>query len=147
MSRRRFKTVISRARFTVSPYTPRQMVELGKVVRDSVRVRILRAVDVSDQPAPPLKKKVKGRGYPEWKARVRPPAIRNWRLTGRTMGAMRVLSANQNRVVIGFSDAVANLRAWYNNRRHRQFGMSPSDWRAALASVRKLHAVKAEEIQ
>ena len=151
MASRRFKTKISRARFTVSPFTPQQMAELGAVARDSIKARIMRGVDVSDQPAPSLAIKIgrgsKGRGYAYWKSRKHPPAIRNWLYTGRTLGAMRVLTANQNRAVIGFSDAVANLRAWYNNRRHRQFGMAPSDWRAVIAAVRKLGAVKAKKVE
>jgi hypothetical protein len=64
--------------------------------------------------------------------------VRDWHLTGRTLRAMRVLSASAGKAVIGFSDPVANMRAVINNRRHRQFGVSPKDQQILLRKLASL---------
>ena len=75
-----------------------------------------------DQPAPPL-----SLGYGRRKQRLGLQNKRDWTLTGRTLRSMKVLSAGPNQARIGFTDATANFRASINNRRARQFGVSPSD--------------------
>jgi hypothetical protein len=139
MARRRFQPKISRARFVVSPFTSEQMVEIGQVAVDSILHRLERGQNVSDQPATPLKER-----YQKYKARRSPPAIRNWRLTGRTLRALRVLRANENRAVIGFRDPEAGRRAAINNRRERQFGLSPANWRDVIERVKQVRFVRAE---
>jgi hypothetical protein len=144
MARSTFKPRITRARFVVSPFTAEQMVEIGQTCVDSIKSRLERAENVYDQPAAPLKERKPGRGYKTYKSRRAPPAIRNWRFTGRTLRAMRVLRANENRAVIGFSDPVAVLRAAINNRRERQFGVSPANWKDIIAAVKRLRLVRVE---
>ncbi len=144
MARSTFKTQITRARFVVSPFTAEQMVEIGQLCVDSIKARLARAENVYDQPAAPLKERRPGRGYKSYKSRKAPPAVRNWKLTGRTLRAMRVLRAKENRAVIGFSDPVAAMRAAINNRRERQFGVSPANWRDILAAVKAIRLVRAE---
>lgn len=155
MARSAFRPKITRARFVVSPFTAQQMVEIGNACVDSIKARLERAENVYDQPAPPLSMRYRenwrahklvsfgaDRGYRAYKARKAPPAIRNWKLTGRTLRGMRVLRANENRVVIGFSDPVAGMRAAINNRRERQFGVSPANWRDILRAVREFRFLR-----
>jgi hypothetical protein len=139
MARRRFQTKITRARFVVSPFTSEQMVEIGQAAVGSILDRIERGENVLDQPAAPLAKR-----YQAYKARRSPPAIRNWKLTGRTLRALRLLRANENRAVIGFSDPEAGRRAAINNQRERQFGLSPANWRDVIERVKQVRFVRAE---
>jgi hypothetical protein len=115
-----FETTIKRARFDVSGYEPIRMIEIADKLGQSIIGRISSGQDVHDAPAPALKE-----GYAKWKARKHPPAIRNWQFTGRTLRSMKTLTASDNRAVIGFIDAESNKRAAINNRRARQFGVSP----------------------
>lgn len=63
--------------------------------------------------------------------------IRDWTLTGHTLSNLVVLKASTNRCTIGFTSAArpggrgitAAGVAAINNRRHRQFGVSPNDKR------------------
>jgi hypothetical protein len=137
-----FQTKISKARFVVSPFTAQQMVELGQVAVDSIKSRLERAENVYDQPAKPLSEGRRGTGYRRYKSGKAPPAIRNWKLTGRTLRGMNVLRANENRAVIGFSDPVAAMRAAINQKRERQFGLSPANWKDIFAAVRRIRFVR-----
>ncbi len=147
---KKFKTKMSRARFTVSPYTAWQMKDLAEVVKLSIRGRIATGLDVNDRPAPPLKIDFakKGKSYAARKVQKGKKAIRDWVFTGRTLRSMHVLRANQNKAIIGFAAnntaklLPAGVIAYYNNRRHLQFGMSPKDWKLLLAAVRKVPIVK-----
>ena len=86
----RSNPVEKKARFAVTGYSPTQMLVIGQTVSDDIKTRILSAQDVHDAPAPALKP-----NYAKWKGRKAPPAIRNWRLTGNTLGAaMDVFQAN-----------------------------------------------------
>jgi hypothetical protein len=51
------------------------------------------------------------------------------------MRPLKVKSANENRVVIGFVDPNADRFAHVNNLRERQFGVSPKDRLALNANV------------
>ena len=135
----RFQTKIRRARFVVVGYSPEQMLVPGNALRDSIEQRILRAEDAYDAPAKPLSSKGKYGGYAAWKAKKAPPAERNWKFRGRTLRSMKVLAVAANRAVIGFTDPESNRVAYYNNRRVRQFGVSPRNRQAvalAFASLR-----------
>src|ERR1700734_3669247 len=127
-----FQTKISRARLVYSPFSSEQMAELGQIVAQSIRDRIHRGENVEDAAAKPLKpgRTVNGhklRGYPDYKIARRLQGIRDGVWTGRTMRALKGLSANENVVKIGFADPVADYRAHINNRREKAFGMSPRD--------------------
>lgn len=161
----KFQTKIRKARFHVEGYTPEQMASVATVLRDSIEQRILRAMDVNDAAAPPLKQPIRNvtsrrnvvtvngqrliqlpgkeyRGYPYYKQKRGGNPVRDWKLSGRTLRSMRVLTAAANRAVIGFTDAEANKRAYINNRRWRQFGMSPRDRAAMMAAFAGLRPVK-----
>lgn len=130
----KFKTVVRKARFAAPGYRPEQMIAIAQATADDIRVRIMRAQDVNDGIAPGLKA-----AYAKRKSQRGGNPIRDWFLTGRTLRSLKVLSAAQNRAVIGFTDAVSNFRAALNNRRWRQFGISPTN-RQALVRELKLQA-------
>jgi hypothetical protein len=118
-----FKTVLRRARFEVTGYTPEQMARVGEsLLRDSIIRRIRLGMDANDQPAPALKPR-----YRDRKLKKGLDAIRNWVYSGKTLRSLRVLTAATNQAKLGFTDAQANLRAMFNNRKRRQFAVSPTD--------------------
>jgi hypothetical protein len=146
-----FQTKISRARLVYSPFSSEQMAQIGEIVMQSVRDRIHRGETVEDTAAKPLKpgREVNGhrlRGYPDYKIARGLQPIRDWTWTGRTMRALRVLTANENAVKIGFSDPVADYRAHINNRREKAFGISPKDKKvlnaAVLATLRQVRVIQ-----
>src|ERR1700685_3639877 len=121
-----FQTKITRVRLPDTPFSPEQMAQLGEVLAQSIRARIHRGINANDASAKPLKpgRTVNGhrlRGYPDYKIARGLQGIRDWGWTGRTMRSLKVLSANQNGGVIGFSDAVADHRAHINNRIEKMF--------------------------
>lgn len=138
-----FKTRISRARFVHSPFTSEQMAGLGEVVLQSVVGRIKRGENCEDFPAKPLKPGRNGKkGYPEQKTAAGIAPIRNWISPIRwpkdrikTLRALKVKSANENRVVIGFIDPRADRIAHFNNLHDKQFGLSPKDKHVLLSGV------------
>ena len=115
-----FQPVIRKARFKVSGYSGEDMLSIGQLLAEDVKKRILRAENIYDQPAIPLRPQ-----YAKYKAANAPPAIRNWFFTGRTLRSLKCVSASVNLAVIRFTDAVTNKRAFINNRKERQFGSSP----------------------
>jgi hypothetical protein len=141
---RRIQTVKRRARFVSTGYSADEMLRVARLLRDDIEARILRAENVSDSPAPPLSDGKRGRGYRSFKARRAPPAIRNWRFTGRTLRAMIAFDAVRNRAKIGFQGALANKLASINNRRHRQFGVSPRNRQVISAAFRRIRFVQVQ---
>lgn len=146
----KFKTVVRKARFSYSGIQAQQMANIAQAVANDIKARILRAEDVHDVAAPALKRRVGAngvdRGYAAYKAKKHPPAIRNWSYTGHLLGSLKVLRADENRAVIGFTDAYSNRVAAINNRRWRQFGMSPSNWEVLLKAFRNIKAVVAKAV-
>lgn len=150
-----FQTRISRARLVYSPFSSEQMAQIGEIVARSIRERIHRGETVEDTAAKPLKpgRLVNGhrlRGYPDYKIARGLQGIRDWTWTGRTMRALKVLSANENVVKIGFADPVADYRAHINNRREKAFGVSPNDHKAlnaaVLATLRQVRVVQFKKV-
>ncbi len=112
-------------------FNPAQMNDIaGGLIKKGIKPRITSGLTVDDTPAAPLKP-----SYRKWKEQHAPPAIRNWIKSGRTMRSMVVLTIQQNKAVIGFADRLTNFRAFINNRRSRQFGVSPKDEQVLLAEV------------
>lgn len=106
------------------------MLRVGNALNSQIDARLAHGLDVNDQPAPPLKP-----SYAKFKLRKGGSGIRDWKLTGRLRGSMKVLSAGPNKVTLGFTDDVANARAFFNNQRTRQYGVSPSDKQTLLAAL------------
>jgi hypothetical protein len=119
----RFLTVIRRARFVYSPFTGDEMASFGQILADAIRARIQSGRNVYDQPAAPLKPGRGGHpGYPDW----------TW--SGHTLRCLKVLTANQNRAVLGFLDEAmpgrgqtASQIAFWNNQIEHMWGVSNAD--------------------
>ena len=136
----RFQTILRRARFVYSPYTAGEMQGFAQVLADMIRARIQSGQNIYDQPAAPLKPGKAGRrGYPDYKSARGLQPIRDWTWSGHTLRCLKVLTANENRAVIGFLDEAmpgrkqtASQIAFYNNQRERQWGVSPRDHDALM---------------
>jgi hypothetical protein len=138
-----FTPKITRARFVYSGVSSEQMASLGNAVLNAVADRIKKGVNCQDSPAKPLKPGRNGKlGYPDYKARRGIAPIRNWisqiqwpKNRIKTMRALKVKSANENRVVIGFIDPAADRIAHINNMQEKMFGLSPKDREVLLETV------------
>jgi hypothetical protein len=106
----------------VSGYTPEDMIGFGTILNASIDARLSKGLDANDQPAAQLTT-----AYARYKRRIGKTGIRDWSLTGRLRRSMKVLSGAPNKAVLGFTDAITNLKAVFNNRRVRQYGVSPTD--------------------
>lgn len=142
----KFKTKITKARFTYSPFTPEEMKSIGDEIIRLNFERWDKAIDANDQPAPPLKEGYKARKMRKTGRSVRDlygPVGR-----GRLRRSIHVLQVNQNRGTIGCDagihtpsikgrpsltfDDVLNI----NQRKARMFAMSPRDREMWLRYVR-----------
>jgi hypothetical protein len=131
----RFITVVRKARFVYSPFTGQEMADFGQLLADSIRGRIQSGRNVYDQPAAPLKPGRGGHpGYPDMKAARGLQPIRDWTWSGHTLRCLKVLSANENRAVIGFLDKAmpgrsqtASQIAFWNNQIEHMWGVSNTD--------------------
>jgi hypothetical protein len=122
-------TKISHARFVVGPFPALTMASLAGGLRTSMYGRIARGLNVNDAPAKPLKPT-----YAKGKQRKGRSGLRDWIYKIRTLDRMSVLTATENRAVIGFDHPLAAAHAHFQNMRERQFGVSPTD-RSALVSA------------
>lgn len=134
---------ITKARFTLSPFSAEQMLEIGNALAKSIRTRIASGLNANDQPAKALRPGKQKRGkptifdnYPDYKSQHGIAPIRNWTLSGRTLRALQVLSVNQNKGTIGFTDAKAARNAYYNNKIEKTFAISDRDRLALSQAVR-----------
>jgi phage gpG-like protein len=131
MARKRFATKITHARFVYGPFSSEVMAHLAGGLRDSMRGRIAQGLNANDQPAKELSP-----GWAKQKVAKGKIPIRNWTMTGNTMRSMVVLSANENRAVIGFNNPVAGRIARFNQRREDAFGVSSHDNQNLMVDVR-----------
>jgi len=84
--------------------------------------RIRRGQTIYDTPAPPLNP-----GYAKLKVKKGKQPIRDWELSGRLLRSTKVVSSDINIAKLSQTDRVTQARAFYNNRRARQFGVSGGD--------------------
>lgn len=133
MARPVFNPIIKKVRPKAVGYSPYAMLQIGEAARQSIFQRLDRAQDQFDQPAPPLSAK-----YAGWKGRKYGSSVRDLRATGRTRRGIRVKEAGLNYVKIGPIDPVAEDRLRMNNRRSRQWALSPNDYRAIHQKVHDL---------
>lgn len=117
---RKFQPVIKRARVGTPGFSADTMLRFAGELNSSIAGRLDRAQDIYDGSALALTPK-----YAKSKMKRLGSAVRDLRWTGRTRRGMRPLSASQNKAIIGFSDPVAMNRVQLNNRRVRQYGVSP----------------------
>lgn len=116
----KFQPVIRRARVSVPGFSADTMLRFAGILNSSIQTRLDRALDIYDSAAPPLSAR-----YGASKLKRYGVSLRDWRFTGRTRRAMRPLSAQQNKAVIGFSDPGVSVRVKKNQQRSRQYGVSP----------------------
>lgn len=148
MATQLFAAKITRARFVMSPFSSEQMLAIGQVAANSIKTRILGGQNAADQKAKPLSMKYrkrpdkKGRitygadtGYRAFKLKRGRAPIRDWFLSGDTLDALRVKSASENRVVVGFINEKSDRIAHTNNLREKAFGLSPNDMKAVHAAI------------
>ncbi len=132
-----FQAKITRARWVLGPFTSEDMLDIGNVVVDAIKLRLSRGLNCNDMDAKPLKPGREGhRGYPDYKKARGLQPFRDWFWTGRTMRSLKVKQVSENRAVIGFIDPNADLIAHVNNIREKAFGISPKDRKALTAAVR-----------
>ena len=125
-----FEAKITRARFVLGPFTSEQMQSIGQVAADAIKARILSGVNVQDQPSKALKP-----NYEKLKTKRGRAPIRDWYFRGLTLGSLKVKTADENRVVVGFVSPQADRIAHINNLREKAFGVSPNDSKAVNAAV------------
>ena len=119
-----------KARFVAVGFTAEQMAEFGQSLAADVKERIQSAQNVYDEQADGLRK-----SYAKYKRDLVLQPVRDWIGPEKfTLSKLAVLSSTKRRSVIGFSDPMAAARAAFNNRRERQFGMSPRN-KAHIARV------------
>lgn len=124
-------SVEKKARFIIAGFSSREMSSFGQELLKDIKARIARGVDVNDQPAIPLSSK-----YATWKARNAPPAIRNLKVTGATIAALRVMNVQDNSVQIGFSNPKAARIGAENSNKSKQIGASEKDLKTVRESMK-----------
>lgn len=132
-----FQPKIQKARFILGPFSAEQMQRIAQAGLNSISARIRRGENCNDEPAKPLKPGRNGRrGYPDYKMAHGLAPIRDWiGFRGKTMRSLKVKRVSENRATIGFTDPQSDMIAHINNRREKQFGISPKDRLAVNAAV------------
>jgi hypothetical protein len=116
------------ARFVYRPLSAEDMTTIGKAVIADIKARIHRGQNVDDNPAKALKPGRNGkRGYPDYKTARGLQGIRDLVWRGMTMRSMRVISAKDNEVRIGFDNPQASMIAAMNQNREPMFWFSPGN--------------------
>jgi len=127
--------IINPRRFVVTEFTPQRMIVIGNFAIGTIFDRLSQALTVNDTPAPELKKAYRkdgqehgSRSYPLRKVKRwgRKPIRDLWR-TGRMRSAIQVTRAGYNYCILGFADPKMAWRMHWNQRRSRQWGLSPKD--------------------
>lgn len=118
-------------RVTLSPvgFTGGQMNALGDALCVAMRARWAKGLNVNDTPARPI-----GVGYGRRKVRRGKQPIPDLNFTGQLVLALRVLSSEGGRCLVGFRDDRSIVKAYVNHQRRNQIGISPND----AAAVRPL---------
>lgn len=149
-------TIIRKARFVYSPFSSEQMAGIADTVMQAVMARTKEGKNANDQNAKPL---APGRNngkptYQDRKIAAGIAPIRNWVGPRRypqerikTMRSIKVLSANENRAVIGFIDPKTGRIAAINNRKEKTFGISPNDRTGALVPAVNAALAKAVTVE
>lgn len=127
--------IINPRRFVVTEFDPQRMIRIGNFAIGTIFDRLNQALTVNDIPAPELKKAYRkdgqehgSRSYPLRKVKRwgRKPIRDLWR-TGRMRSAIQVTQAGFNYCILGFADPKMAWRMHWNQRRSRQWGLSPND--------------------
>lgn len=136
--------IINPRRFVVSEWDPQRMIRIGTFLKGTIFARIDRVETVNDTPAPPLKKAYRkdgqehgSRSYPLRKVKVwKAKPVRDLLRTGDMRRAIHVQRAGYNYVEVGFGgNTWMERRMSYNQRRSRQWGVSPRDMKLLSAYI------------
>lgn len=136
-----FKTRIRQTRFTLSPFSPEQMMNFGQSILDAKLTRIRKGINSQDAPAKALSRsyaaqKVSGRRVPpNTSQKYKGQGIRDWKLRGWTMASAKVKSASSDKVTIGFVNSFADKIITVQRRMSEQWSDSPSDLAALNKTV------------
>jgi hypothetical protein len=103
-------------------FTRADLVRIGAKAVDTIQKRCARGVNVRDRAAKPLSSR-----YLQKKTRIGQPPIRNLMYSGSMLGALTVVSADQNRVIVGFTRQAELVKASKNQDRDPWFGLSKND--------------------
>jgi hypothetical protein len=134
-----FKAKITRARHTLSNLSSADMLEISNEFVLKMKQRILAAQTIDDTDAKPLTEK-----YKKNKIRKTPFPYRNLYYSGDMLRAMRTLRVDQNKAEIFFSYGPMAQRMAYNQRKSRQWGVSPSDAKRLSQLVNAKVQIKVE---
>jgi hypothetical protein len=126
-----FTTKLIHRELTLSPFSSQQMMDIGQIMVNAKSDRISRAVDSTDSPALALADRYAKRKL----SRGRAP-VRDWNWRGLTMRSLKVKSASEDHVTIGFVNAEADQIVTVQRRRCEMFSDSPRDTAALTAAVR-----------
>lgn len=132
-----FETKIRHARLTFSPFSSEQMADIGNVVLESIKDRILLARNADDAPAKPLAIK-----YADWKSSAKnkypgKSRLRDWSLRGKTLRSLKVKVASEDRATLGPTDPQSQMIVAVQNRRQRQWAVSPKNLEVLYAAVQR----------
>ena len=108
------------------------MRKVGEVAVRAIRERTARGVNSQDQPAKALTP-----AYAKAKLRAGAQPIRDLRLTGGTIAALAVTEVSAGRVVIGFNDASAELRAKRDEAVEPMLKLSPRDKQIVMRAMQQ----------
>jgi hypothetical protein len=134
-----FQPKITKARIVYSPFSSSEMVSIGTDLAGSIRDRISSGLNAQDQASKPLKgAKGKYVPYARQKQQKGLAPIRDWKYSGNTLRALKVVAANENSVKIGFSNPIQDRVAHFNNLREKAFGVSPNDRLAINKGIKKV---------
>ncbi len=99
-----------------------EMLKIGAKAIEVIQKRLKRAEGVRDNTMKPL-----GNRYAQKKGGIGQPPIRNLMFSGAMQGAMDIVSAETNKVTIGFTRRTELVKAEANQRRDPWYGLSPND--------------------
>jgi hypothetical protein len=116
-----FKILVAGFRLEPVKFSRDQMARIGAVQVQAQRERIEGGQNVYDMPARPLNP-----AYAKQKRQAGAQPIRNMRLTGATLDAMKVESED-NQATVEFASDTAERRAYLSNSIDPMFGISPTD--------------------
>jgi hypothetical protein len=114
-------------------FTRQDLLKIGAKAIEAVQKRCLRGQNVNDRKTKPLSK-----SYAKAKQKIGQPPIRNMMFSGSMLGALTVVEADQNRVVVGFTRQAELAKAAKNQDRDPWFGLSRNDEGIVLGYAERL---------
>lgn len=133
----------SRPRVMIPSFAEPQMQQIVEFARQQEAQRIARAQNISDAPAKPLTTRIPHQGgapYAQQKRKLTGNAVRDLRLTGQMLAARVASVIDRLHSVIRFSDPRQAQKAFINEAREPQLGLSPANKQVVDGLVREMFA-------